>query len=333
MAADIVPVGGSYLLTLNGLTNAADGSPLNSATVTYQLYKTSDNSVIAGGSGSMTYVAASAGDYQATLSAALTGTLVAGTNYYALMTAAQSGLTDPFRVDLTAQNPGLTILDALGWQEISGRTLSAVDLVSCQAWCESICDALESMCYPILLTPRTLTLYPVDAPALTRELLLPRPIRSISALYYHCNANGDSSQVDLTADLLVAGTDYMSRPDDARTNCNRSGIVLRLNRSSWGYLAVRPPTKLGYDVVDEPGSIFVSGSFGPDRISPAVRAAACSATTLMMGRRKTGVPLTNESWAGYSVGYASTYTAESAVRSPDVLELLRSVGCLPIHVG
>lgn len=332
MAADVIPVGGSYLLQISGLTNAATGALINDATVTWALKMTSDDSAVSGASGAMT-ATGSGGIYQATIAAATTATLTAGASYYALMTPTEGSISDPIRLDLTAQLPGMEILSAQDYLDYTGLSYTGADLVSLQGHCEAVSEALERMCYPILLRPKTLALFPFDAPAQSRELMLPRPIRSISAIYYRCNANGDNSVLDLTADLLTAGADYRLVIDDVLTGWSRSGIVQRVNRSAWGGLFVRPPTRLGYRLDDEPGSVFVSGSFGPDRVSPVVRAAGCSAVSLMMQRRKTGAPLNSESFGGYSYSNAGQFTAEAAVRSPDVLQLLMSVGALPYHIG
>jgi hypothetical protein len=53
--------------------------------------------------------------------------------------------------------------------------------------------------------------------------------------------------------------------------------------------------------------------------------------TLMYNRRVEGAPYASESWNGRSQSIAGPFTAESAVRTPDVLALLTPY--LTVHVG
>lgn len=226
----------------------------------------------------------------------------------------------------------MAVIDTAGWTARTGITPTGADATAIAQFCTDVSEALTRKCYPILLEPKTLTLFAFDAPV-SRSLLLPRPIRAISALYYHSGANGDSSVLDLTADLLDANTDYLSRVDDVLTGWNRSGEVLRLNRSVWGWVPVAPPGALGYRLEVEPGSVFVSGTFGPTTTFPAAANAAATAVTLMFNRRTFGSAFASESWNGRSQSLAAPVTAEAAVNSPEVTGILQAAGLLPIHVG
>jgi hypothetical protein len=57
------------------------------------------------------------------------------------------------------------------------------------------------------------------------------------------------------------------------------------------------------------------------------------ATSLLFERRKKGIPLQSESFNGYSYSNSGPFTVEAAIKTPDVMELLRAAGVLPIHVG
>ena len=334
-----IPIGSDFSAIIQGVRNTVSGAALTTATVTFQLY-TAAGVAVAGASGTASYVAASAGtandaEFAGTIESTTTATLTDGALYYNRYTISASGVDFTSSEELVAQSPAAVIVDAGIWSASTGISLTAgsADETSVERFALAVSEALTRKCYPILLAPRTLTLYAFDAPCNTRTLSLPRPVRSLSAIYYHAGANGDSSVLDLTADLLTAYTDYRLVIDDVLTGWSRSGEVLRLNQSCWGLINVSPPGRLGYRPEDEPGSLFVSGSLGPASVSAAVREAACRAVTLLYERRKIGAPFASESWNGRSQSLAGPFTTEAAVNSPEVLGLLRDAGVLPIHVA
>lgn len=226
----------------------------------------------------------------------------------------------------------MAIINADRWQSLTGNSVSGADLAAVGGIAEAVSEALTRRCYPYILEPKTITLFAFDAPP-TPELWIPKPVRSVSAVYYHCGASGDSSLVDLTADLLVAGTDYINRVDDVLTGWNRSGCLRRANSSAWGVSYRRPVGRLAYAIEAERGSVFVSALLGPTSVSGAVQLAASTAVSMLYQRRKTGVPVGSESWNGYSASGANTFTAEGALETPEVRSLLMAAGVLPIHVG
>jgi len=228
----------------------------------------------------------------------------------------------------------MAVIDTSGWTARTGITPTGADATSIAQYCTDVSAILTRKCYPVALEPKPLTLFACDAPP-SEWLTLPlRPCRAITALYYHAGANGDSSVLDLTADLLVAGTDYLLPIDDALNAWNRAGKVFRCNTSAWGTRYRRPVGKLGYALEAERGSVFVSGTFGPaSGVIDGAAAAGAAAVTLMYQRRTTGAPLQSESWGGYSYSAAAPFTAEAAVNSPEVLGILRDSGLLPLHVA
>ncbi len=324
-----VIIGDDFTLRINGARDP-DGSFLNSATVTFELFTAAGVSVT---TGSLSYVAASNGNYRGVIESTVTSALTAGAQYYVIFVLVQSSYDWIDRLDLVAKPPGGGILTPEIWSEFSGITLDSTNSATISRMVNAVSSALTRKCYPNLLGPKALTLAPFDAPCNSRSLFLPRPVRNVTAIYYRSGAGGDPSAVDLTADLLVAGTDYYSKPTDVITGWNRTGEIIRLNRSCWGWQAVRPPERLAHRLENEPGSVFVTGHVGPTTADPAVQAAACAAVSMLMERRTKGMPLQSESWAGYSYSGSSQFTAEAAVNSPEVVGLLQSAGVLPIHVG
>lgn len=326
MARDIVQ-GSDFNLTLNGARLSATGAYLNAATVTYTLYTAAGVSV---STGTLTYVTSSNGNYLGVIESTVTSTLTAGASYYVRFTLAEGTADLADRLDLIARAPGSVIIDAQYWMDQSGITVTGADLTSVEQICEQVGSALLSMCDPIQIVPLTLTLAAFDAPP-KLELYLPRPIRSISAIYVRYGANGDSSLLT-AADLLTNFTDYYSPVTNKRKNWNGSGIVYRRRSSIWGLEYRRGVGNLAYSVDPNLGAVFVSGEFGPASVDPAVKGVAFNAAMLMYQRRKTAAPIQSEGWGGYNYSLAGGFTAEAALNSPDVLETLRKIGALPVHV-
>lgn len=229
----------------------------------------------------------------------------------------------------------MAIIDVTTWVANGGNggvAPTGADATAAAAICAAVSEALTRMAFPILLEPTTLTLAAFDAPT-TPVLLLPRPIRAITALHVVSGSNGDSSECD-ASNLLTNYVDYTLDIDDVVNQVSRTGRVYRRPAGTvWGWETRRPIGDLAYAVESEKRVVYVSGTFGPAAVSAAVQLAASSAVSLLYGRRKTGVPLNNESWNGYSYGNSSAFTATDALNSPDVRETLRAAGCLPIHIG
>jgi hypothetical protein len=327
-----IVIGADFSLSLAGVRDAATGAYLNSATVAYAL-ATAAGAAVPGGTGSLSYVADSSGDYTGAIESTVTATLAADALYSVTFTIASGAADGLERLDLVAKPPGGGIVNPELWEEVGGTPLTAANRGAVNRLCLAVASALARMCYPRLLEPLTLTLAPFDAPCRSRSLFLPAPVRAVSAVYYHCGAGGDAAVVDPAADLLTPGTDYRLVTDDRLTGWSRSGELLRLNRSAWGEVRVREPGRLAYTPADEPGAVFVTAACGPTTVDDAVRLAAVTAVTALFERRTTGAPLQSESWAGYSKSVAGAFAAEAAIRSPEVTGLLRAAGVLPIHVG
>lgn len=225
----------------------------------------------------------------------------------------------------------MALIDVDAWIATSGNVVTGADRTAVEAHCAAVSAALTRRIYPNVGEPVTLTLFAMDAPK-GSELTLPiRPCRTLSALYLAWGASGDPSKA--TADtLLTQFTDYWM-PVDPVTGFSRSGLVHRRGSSSWAVEYRRPPGRLGYSMGAARGAIFVSGSFGFASVPADLQEAAARAVTLLYQRRKTGMALTSESWGGYSAGYAGPFTATGAVASPEVTDLLRAGGYLPIHTA
>lgn len=207
----------------------------------------------------------------------------------------------------------------------TGLTATGADLTALASICASVDTAIRRMIYPFVVEPATLTDIILDAPN-SNELVLPVvPVRSITSIYYRPDANGVLA--NFTSDFLLdnsAGGEYylkLDRPVDAYS---RSGIVQRRVTSMFGgersfanRLSLAPSWGPGH------GALKVTWLAGPLSIPDDIFEAAKLATALLYTRRKTGLPVTNESWNGYSYGTAGPFTATAALRSPDVLALLQ----------
>lgn len=181
--------------------------------------------------------------------------------------------------------------------------------------------AVAKLCSPFLFEPQTLTDVILDAPWASNELLLPAlPVRSVTSLYYRPDARGVVASFE-AANLLTAGVDYQLVIDDPVNNWSRAGRVRRLNRSVWGVSYLRPLGRLAFSPQPEAGSVKVTFAAGCAAVPAEVEQAVYFATRLMYERR-TGAPITSESWNGYSQGVAGPFTATAAVTSPDVYQLL-----------
>lgn len=101
----ILYIGNDRYITLSGLNDAADNSYLNSATVTYAIYE-ANGTAVSGGTGTLSYISASNGNYRGIIDAAITATLTAEAAYYIAITATQGNYDGLFRIDCTARIRG-----------------------------------------------------------------------------------------------------------------------------------------------------------------------------------------------------------------------------------
>jgi hypothetical protein len=119
----------------------------------------------------------------------------------------------------------------------------------------------------------------------------------------------------------VTNPDYVLETDMHPEGWSRSGRVRRLSRGVWGVRYNRPLARLGFGPEVEPKPLKVIYAAGHTTV-PADVSLAVYMATMLMYQRRTGAPVTSESWNGYSVGYAGPFTATAAVTSPDVYQLL-----------
>lgn len=328
MAVDFV-IGNDFDVFVPGAVKADGSGYLNGATGAFVMY-TAGGVAVPGGAGALDYVTDSNGLYRGVIEDGDV-TLVPGAAYYIIESLSGGGYDWNDRLDVVARAPGSVIIDAQYWMSRSGLTVTGADLASVEEICEEVSSALMSMCDPIQIVPLTLTLAAFDAPP-ELELHLPRPIRTISAIYVRYGANGDSSTLT-AADLLTEFTDWYSPVTNKRKNWNGSGIVYRRGAGIWGMEYRRSVGNLAYSVDPNLGAVFVSALCGPASVDPAVKGAAFSAVTALFERRKRGAPLQSEGFNGYNYSLAGAFTAEAALASPEVTALLRSAGVLPIHVA
>jgi hypothetical protein len=181
--------------------------------------------------------------------------------------------------------------------------------------------AIKKLCRPFLFEAATFTDVILDAPWNAQDLYLPAtPVRSITSLYYSADARGVVA--NFTSDhLLTAGEDYQLVIDDPVNTWSRHGRVRRLARSLWGAGTIRPYTRLAFGPTDAQASVKVTFVAGCTSV-PAEVAEALYLATMMTYQRRTGAPVTSESWNGGSVSYAGPFTETAAVNSPDAKQLL-----------
>lgn len=87
-----VYIGCDHAFTMTGLQDNT-GAYLNAATVTYTIY-TAAGVAVTNGTGTLSYVAASNGNYAGTIESTVTSTLTQGNDYYADVPISQSTLND-----------------------------------------------------------------------------------------------------------------------------------------------------------------------------------------------------------------------------------------------
>lgn len=311
--------GSDYYVRYEGARDAVSGSYLNSGTVTYAMYYTADDSAVSGGTGSLSYTAASNGDYLGVVESTVTSTLAIGVQVYIIITFSQSAYNDVRRVDETVQAPGEILIDAVTWAAHTGVSHTGADAIALDRWCGAVRAALLKRLRPYLPEPQTAT-FIIDAPP-TGTLILPvRPVRALTSIHLHPGANGDSS-LFVAADLLTNYTDYFS-PTDPLDGYNRSGLIHRRGASCWGYEWTRRPTTLASTLDPNRGAVKIVAAVGEATVPEDIRAAGVAAVSLLMNRRTTGMPLNSESWANYSYSGAGQFTAEAAINSPEVRALL-----------
>jgi hypothetical protein len=213
---------------------------------------------------------------------------------------------------------GLTATDAL-------RAAISPIVAECE-------DAVKAFVFPTQLEAATATDYVLDAPWNSEFLYLPlRPVRAVTSLYVRHDARGDPSLFDSTH-LKTAFTDYRLVIDKRPEGWSKGGTVQILNASFWGATWRRPHGRLGFDVVNVPGSIKVTFTYG--YTTPPARAvgAIYKMVAMLAARRKTGIPVTSASLNGASWAGAGPFTAVAALHSPDVLAELYGLYD-PIKIG
>lgn len=202
---------------------------------------------------------------------------------------------------------------------------TGANLTSVAEICAEVSDAITEYLKPYSPTPITLTNFPIDAPTGNVLTLPVLPVRSITSLSLHWQANGDPSAFT-AADLLTPFADYFM-PVDPFTGYSHTGKVLRRGASSWGH-EYRYATVRSVAPTVEPGRGYVlfSGECGTTSPRDFIVGAARSMVSLLYSRRKTGQPLVSESWNGYSYSSAAVFVQAAAIDSPDVRRMMQLAG-------
>lgn len=227
----------------------------------------------------------------------------------------------------------MALIDPSTWSALSTNTVSGTDAAAVAGFCTAVDAALKRMLRPFLPEPLTVTNAVLDAPVSPRLALPFYPVRSVTSLYLSENANGVVANFT-AADLLTAGTDYVLEIDDPIDGLSRGGFVRRLNANwsgTWGGRWVRPATLLGHRLDPTRGAVLVTFLAGPVSVPADIQAAAAMAVSQMYDRRQRGAPQTSEAWNGYNLALSGQFTADAAIRSPEVMALLRPY--MPILVG
>ena len=95
-------IGCDVYIKYTGARDAVTGAYLNSGTCTYSL-ENLDGTVIAGGTGSLSYTSASDGDYLGVIDAAVTALLTEDEKYKVVITFSSSGYDDVQYVESVAK--------------------------------------------------------------------------------------------------------------------------------------------------------------------------------------------------------------------------------------
>lgn len=214
----------------------------------------------------------------------------------------------------------MAIIDPIRWQDIRGVTVTGDDLASATAICAMVDAAVRRQIHPFVPEPVTITNHVFDAPVGHKLTLPVLPVRSITSIYVRWGANGDSAAFT-SDDLLTEFTDYYFPQDDPVRGYSRSGVVYRRNSSSWGCEWVRPVNRLAPDLDPNRGAVKATWLAGPASVPDDLFGVAATAVTLLYTRRLTGMPVTNESWNGYSYGLAAPFLT-SFLQQPDVIDVL-----------
>lgn len=212
-------------------------------------------------------------------------------------------------------------------------TYTGADATAITQFCTDVDAAIKRMLKPYYPEPYTATMY-LDAPPSRQLVSEYRPIRSITSVYVRSGANGDPSL--FTSDYLLTNyTDYYLETD-AITGRNEAGMIYRTNGNIWGYDYYSPPNMLGYRLESNFKAVKVVAEVGPAAVPDDIALAAYKAVLLLYQFRQTGIPQGSESWNGYSINYSQPFTADAAIRSPEVLALLApytSLSGYSFHVG
>ena len=216
----------------------------------------------------------------------------------------------------------MAILTASTYYTLRGETLTGDDATACTSWCAAVSAAIARVIRPFSAEAVTQSNIVLDAP-ISRDLFLPIvPVRSVTSVYLDLGANG--LVANFGSDDLLDNTDngeYQLLIDDWVGGFSRSGILRRVN-SYWGSGRYRYPDRLADSLEGVRGAVLVNYLAGTTSVPPEIEAAAVLAVSLLLARKRTGAPVSSESWNGYSASLAGPFTAAGVVQTPDIAGLL-----------
>ncbi len=223
------------------------------------------------------------------------------------------------------------LITATSYQAFTGQTFSGADETALSGWCAAVDNLVRKYLRPYSPDPLTLTSHIMDAPTGNVLVIPATPVRTLTSIYWHAGANGEVAE--FTADDLLTVNDDYWMPTDPFDGYSRTGFVYRRGLSAWlGEL--RYPNRRALAAQDDParGAVMVNATCGETSVPDAITAACVLMVSLIFARRKTGLPLTSESWNGYSAGYASPFLV-AVLYSPDVQAILAPFRPVIVHVA
>ncbi len=218
---------------------------------------------------------------------------------------------------------GVAIIDLPRYKTISGISSTADD-----AKLTHLCAAVDAGIRRFIELPaferQTTTRY-LDAPWNSQDVLHPdKPVVSITNLYldlsgyYGQRAGG----FDSVTSLLVAGEDYVLVPDQP-DGSSRAGLIRSL-RGQWAPpMQVRPVSSMASRLEKWPGAIKVVAVVGYAGIPVELEQAAGQIVSIMATQVKHGMPISSNSWNGYSKTLFTQMMQNGAFKNADIFRVLQ----------
>lgn len=160
-----------------------------------------------------------------------------------------------------------------------------------------------------------------DAPLTDTLVLRQRPVTAVTSVLYHAGSNGDPSLFDATADALAQYSDWLLEVDQP-DGSSRCGILRRTSSSAWGVRPRRPVGRLANRLDPDRRAVKVTYTAGYSPVPPSLLKAINLMTARLYLMMPDGVPLTSESWNGYTKTPWLQAMADGLLDAKDVWPLL-----------